>query len=89
MLCYDIVDEIQEWSRLESEQECKYFIQTNIYDKELSVGEYTKAVLKIATITKEFINIAEELGEIECLHKLKQIEPMILKYITTAQSLYV
>lgn len=89
MLCYDIVDEIQEWSRLETEQECKYFIQTKIYDKELSVGEYTKAVLKIATITKEFINIAEEFGEIECLHKLKQIEPMILKYITTAQSLYV
>jgi len=89
MLCYDIVDEIQEWSKLETEQECKYFIQTKIYDKELSVGEYTKAVLKIATITKEFINIAEQFGEIECLYKLKQIEPMVLKYITTAQSLYV
>jgi len=89
MLCYDIVDEIQEWTDCETEQQCKYFIQTQIYDKEISIGEFTKAVLKIATITKEFMTIAEEMGEIEFLHKLKQIEPLILKYITTAQSLYV
>lgn len=89
LLCYDLVDEIQEWASLDTETECKYFIQTKIHDKELSVGEYTKAVLKISTITKEFINIAEASGEIEFLHKLKQIEPKILKYITTSQSLYV
>ena len=89
LLCYDLVDEIQEWASLDSETQCKYFIQTKIHDKEISVGEYTKAVLKISTITKEFINIAEASGEIEFLHKLKQIEPKILKYITTSQSLYV
>ena len=89
LLCYDLVDEIQEWASLDTETECKYFIQTKIHDKEISVGEYTKAVLKISTITKEFINIAEASGEIEFLHKLKQIEPKILKYITTSQSLYV
>ena len=89
LLCYDLVDEIQEWASFDTETECKYFIQTKIHDKELSVGEYTKAVLKISTITKEFINIAEASGEIEFLHKLKQIEPKILKYITTSQSLYV
>ena len=89
MLCYDIVDEIVEWTDMETEEQCKYFIQTQIYDKEISIGEFTKAVLKITTITKEFISLAEELGEIEFLFKLKQIEPMILKYITTAQSLYV
>ena len=89
ILCYDIVDEIQEWVDMETEQQCKYFIQTQIYDKEISIGEFTKAVLKIATITKEFMTIAEEMGEIELLHKLSQIEPLILKYITTAQSLYV
>ena len=89
LLCYDLVDEIQEWASLDTETECKYFIQTKIHDKEISLGEYTKAVLKISTITKEFINIAEASGEIEFLHKLKQIEPKILKYITTSQSLYV
>ena len=30
----------------------------------------------------------EEMGQIELLHKLGQIEPMILKYVTTSQSLY-
>lgn len=89
ILCYDIVDDIVEWTDMETEEQCKYFIQTQIYDKEISIGEFTKAVLKITTITKEFISLAEELGEIEFLFKLKQIEPMILKYITTAQSLYV
>jgi hypothetical protein len=89
MLCYDIVDEIQEWTSMETEQQCKHFIQTRINGKEISVGEFTKAVLKIATITKEFMNIAEELGEIGFLSKLKEIEPNILKYITNAQSLYV
>jgi superfamily II RNA helicase len=89
ILCYDLIDEIQEWASYETEHQCKYFIQTQIYDKEISIGEFTKAVLKITTITKEFMTIAENLGEVELLFKLSQIEPMILKYITTAQSLYV
>ena len=89
LLCYDIVDEIQEWTECETEEQCKYFIQTQIYQKEISIGEFTKAVLKIATIVKEFMNVAEEMGEVEMLFKMTQIEPLILKYITTAQSLYV
>ena len=89
LLCYDIVDEIQEWTECETEEQCKYFIQTQIYDKEISIGEFTKAVLKIATIVKEFMNVAEEMGEVEMLFKMTQIEPLILKYITTAQSLYI
>jgi len=31
----------------------------------------------------------ESCNEIECLHKLSQIDGKILKYVTTAQSLYV
>jgi superfamily II RNA helicase len=89
LLCYDIVDEIQEWTECETEEQCKYFIQTQIYQKEISIGEFTKAVLKIATIVKEFMNVAEEMGEVEMLFKMTQIEPLILKYITTAQSLYI
>jgi hypothetical protein len=89
LLCYDIVDEIQEWTECETEEQCKYFIQTQIYQKEISIGEFTKAVLKIATIVKEFMNVAEEMGEVEMLFKMTQIEPFILKYITTAQSLYI
>ena len=86
---YDLMDEIIEWVNCETEQQFKYFIQNRLYEREISVGDFTKAVLKIATITNEFISMAENIGETELLYKLTQIGPMILKYITTSQSLYV
>lgn len=89
LLNYDLIDEIQEWISSETEEECKHFIQTRLAEKEISVGDFTKAVLKIATINNEFMTMAESMGELELLHKLSQISPLILKYITTSQSLYV
>jgi hypothetical protein len=35
------------------------------------------------------MNVCEIIGEIELLHKLSQIEGLVLKYVTTSQSLYV
>jgi hypothetical protein len=89
LLNYDLMDEIIEWVNCETEQQCKYFIQNRLMDRDISVGDFTKAVLKIATISNEFISMAENIGETEMLYKLTQIGPMILKYITTSQSLYV
>ena len=57
-------------------------------EKEISIGDFNKALLKIVTMAKELSNVCEEMGQIELLHKLGQIEPMILKYVTTSQSLY-
>ena len=89
LLNYDLMDEIQEWVKSENEEQCKYFIQNRLLEREISVGDFSKAILKIATITNEFISIAENMGETELLHKLSQIGPMILKYVATSQSLYV
>jgi hypothetical protein len=69
--------------------ECKEFIQRLGLEKEISVGDFTKAILKISTIAKELGAVCESVGEIELLNKLSQIDGMILKYITTAQSLYI
>jgi antiviral helicase SKI2 len=88
-LIFDIIDDSIEWSEYTSETECKIFIQTKIADKGISVGDFTKAMLKIGTIVKEISGICEETQQLELLYKLNQIEPMILKYITTSQSLYV
>ena len=88
-LNYDIVDFMIEWCNCENEQECKYFIQNRITEKEISIGDFSKAVLKISTIIKELSNIAEQNGNVEFLHKLSKIDTIILKYITTNQSLYV
>jgi hypothetical protein len=45
-------------------------------------------MMKITTIAKELSKVAEEIGQIELLHKLSKIEGLVLKYVTTAQSLY-
>jgi superfamily II RNA helicase len=88
-LTFDIIDDSIEWCDCSNETDCKIFIQNKIADKGISVGDFTKAMLKIATIVKEISGICEEIQNFDLLYKLNQIEPMILKYITTSQSLYV
>ena len=77
------------WTDCTTEQECKYFIQAVISEKGISVGDFTKAMMKIVTIAKELENVCEILEQIELLHKLRQIEGLVLKYVLTSQSLYV
>jgi superfamily II RNA helicase len=89
MLNYDFTDEILGWVYADTEYKCKEFIQTIVYGKDISVGDFTKAILKISNIVKEFSVIAESSGNTELLFKLSQIDSLILKYVTTAQSLYV
>jgi superfamily II RNA helicase len=86
---FDIIDFSMKWCDCSTELECKQFIQTDLAEKSISIGDFNKAMLKIITISRELINICEIIGEIELLHKLKQIEGMVLKYVTTSQSLYV
>jgi hypothetical protein len=91
LLCFYLIDTMVEWSNCETEIQCKYMIQTNIKSRGISVGDFTKAILKIAVITKEFIGVCEMVGNpgVELLYKLKEIEPAIMKYVATAQSLYI
>ena len=88
-LNYDVIDEVIEWCGIDNEKDCKFFIQNKLIEKEISVGDFTKAILKISVISKELICVCEMVGQIEFMHKLSQIDGMILKYITMCQSLYV
>lgn len=88
-LNYDMPELLMEWIKTDSQEDCKWFIQTRLKEKGISLGDFTKAVMKISTIAKEWSNIAEQNAHIELLHKLAQIDGKILKYVTTAQSLYV
>jgi superfamily II RNA helicase len=89
-LQYDMIDAFMQWADCETEQDCKYFIQQAI---NISVGDFTKAIMKVAAIVKELMSMCEEFegkeGIVELYYRLSKIEPMVLKYITTAQSLYV
>ena len=88
-LIYDMVEFSMQWCECTTEAECKSFIQNDVYDKSISIGDFTKAMLKIVTISKELISVCEQFNLVELQHKLSQIEGMVLKYITTSQSLYV
>jgi superfamily II RNA helicase len=88
-LIYDMIEFSMHWCECTTEQECKSFIQNDVYNKSISIGDFTKAMLKIVTISKEFMNVCEQLNLVELQHKLSQIEGLVLKYITTSQSLYV
>lgn len=89
VLNFDMTDFAIEWTQCSDERECKVFIQNRITEKEISIGDFTKAMMKIATIVQELMTVAECAGQIECMHKLSQIGELILKYVTTSQSLYV
>jgi superfamily II RNA helicase len=87
---YDLVDEMIQWCDCETEEQCKFFIQnTIIEEKGISIGDFIKGVLKLATIVKEFISLCEHMGYVEWMYRFNEIEPMILKYVTISQSLYV
>ena len=88
-LQYDIIDLTMAWCDCESVEDCKLFIQTELAAKSISVGDFTKAMLKVVTIVKEWMNVFERIGNIEALHHFTGIDTMLLKYITTSQSLYV
>ena len=85
---FDLMELSMGWCDCNTEYDCKYFIQDSVAEKEISIGDFNKALLKIVTMVKELSNVCEEIGQVALLHKLTQIEPMILKYVTTSQSLY-
>jgi hypothetical protein len=89
LLNFDIVEYSMEWCNCENEQQCKYFIQNIISEKGISVGDFTKAMMKIVTISKELEGICETFQEMDLLFKLKQIDGLVLKYVLTSQSLYI
>jgi len=86
---YDLVPLISQWCKATTEAECKWFIQGPLAECEISVGDFTKAILKIVVIAKEFQTVAETIDNLSFLTALKEVEPLLLKYVATNQSLYV
>jgi len=84
ILQFDLTDEFMEWSRFETEEECKALLQ-QVHEKGVSTGDFAKVGMKICAIAKELENATES---IELRHKLSQVDGKVLKYITTTQSLY-
>ena len=86
---YDLLNYVEEWTECETEYDCKVVLQKLGEEKEIFLGEFVKALLKINNIASEMERIAEQTGNIEFLSKLKKIPELTLKYVVTNQSLYV
>jgi superfamily II RNA helicase len=86
---YDLLNYVEEWTECETEYDCKLVLQKLGEEKEIFLGEFVKALLKINNIASEMERIAEQTGNIEFLSKLKKIPELTLKYVVTNQSLYV
>jgi superfamily II RNA helicase len=86
---HDLIVFCMEWAECKNEIECKDVVQRLNKEKNVFLGEFVKALLKIVNCASELEKVAEFIGNIEFLSKLQDIPKMILKYVATNQSLYV
>jgi superfamily II RNA helicase len=86
---YDLIDYVQAWASSESVMECKVVLQDLEDNKGIFLGEFVKAISKINNISCEMEQIAESIGNIALLSKLREIPQLTLKFVATNQSLYV
>jgi superfamily II RNA helicase len=86
---FDLIDYAVEWASCTNEVDCKLLLDRIGTEKEIFLGEFIKALLKINNIASEMERVAELMGDVEFLHKLKQIPELTLKFVATNQSLYV
>ena len=86
---YDLIDYVIQWCNCDSAPECKFILQNLESEKTIFLGEFVKAILKINNMASEMEKIAESVGDIALLHKLKEIPVLTLKFVATNQSLYV
>jgi len=84
VFCYDLVDVVIKWCACENEAECRSLIS----EYKISIGDFTKAILKISTLSREMVGMCEKLNKIELMQKLASIDSIVLKYVATSQSLY-
>lgn len=84
-----MIDYVEEWWYAEDEMECKIVLQRVKEEKQVSLGEFMKTLIKINNIKDEMVKVAEANGDVTLLNKLTQIPANTLKFVATNQSLYV
>jgi len=90
LLQYDFVKYSYIWASIvNNEKSAKQVLDEAKYEKNIFLGEFIKALLKINNIAAEFENVCEITNNMNLLKKIKEIPDMTMKYIATNQSLYV
>jgi superfamily II RNA helicase len=86
---FDLMTYVMEWCDAENVNDCKLVLQKMEHEKEIFLGEFVKALLKINNISSEMEKICETMGSVAFLSKLREIPALTLKFVATNQSLYV
>ena len=86
-LHYELCDLIFEWCDADTPKKCKIIFH-KAKQRNISLGELTKAVLKINNIACELEQVCNIQSNIALLDKIKKIPELTLKSVTTNQSLY-
>lgn len=86
---YELIDYAIKWCECTNDIECKLLLQQMNLEKDIFLGEFVKAILKINNIVAEMELIAEYIGDMEFLSLLKAVPQLTLKYVATNQSLYI
>ena len=88
-LNFDLTDYMMFWAECDSEPECKLLLQRMSEEKDIFLGEFVKAILKVVAITVELSAVAELIGDMDLLQKCKEVPSILQKFVATNQSLYI
>jgi len=86
---YDLMEYVEKWIDAENVEECKYVLHLLLEEKDLFLGEFVKAMLKIIAICNEIINACEIIKDYLLMEKIKILINKIQKYVVSNQSLYI
>jgi hypothetical protein len=86
---YDVAPYMVQWCQAEDAVACQQILSQLKEEKEISVGDFVKATLKIVNMVSEMVAICEQKGDISGLAQWQRIPPLLQKYIVINQSLYV
>jgi superfamily II RNA helicase len=86
---YDLMEYVEKWIEAENVEECKYVLHLLLEEKDLFLGEFVKAMLKMIAICNEIINACELINDFSLMEKIKIIIYKIQKYVVSNQSLYI
>jgi hypothetical protein len=76
------------WVAAETEIDCKVELQY-ANNAGISMGEFVRALLKVSALARECAAAVEFVGQLDCSAKLAMVDKAVLKFVVTAQSLYV
>ena len=88
VLNLNFMNYIKEWCNSTTETESKQILQVLHNEKNVFLGEFIKALVKIVNISKEVKKVAIIMNETELENKLSCVNNLILKYIVSTESLY-